>query len=109
VLTGSLAFTLGLATTFAISGASATALGRQLLQYQSVVAKVGGVLIVLLGLHLLGIVRVPLLDQERRFRLTSVRRAGAGTAFLVGAVFGAGWTPWIGPFLAGVLALRARS
>ena len=108
MLTGWLAFTLGLATTFAISGASVTALGRLLLQHQSVVAKVTGVLIVLLGLHLQGIVRVPLLDQEPRFWLTSVRRAGPGTAFLVGAVFGAGWTPCIGPFLAGVLALASQ-
>lgn len=108
VIAGSLAFTLGLATTFAILGASATALGRLLLQYQPVVAKVGGVLIMLLGLHLLGIVRIPLLDQERRLRLNSVRGAGAGTAFLVGAAFGAGWTPCIGPFLAGVLALASQ-
>jgi cytochrome c-type biogenesis protein len=108
VITGSLAFTLGLATTFAILGGSATALGRLLLQYQPVGAEVGGVLIMLLGLHLLGIVRVPLLDQQRRFRLTFVRRAGAGTAFLVGAVFGAGWTPCVGPFLAGVLALAGQ-
>jgi cytochrome c-type biogenesis protein len=108
VVTGSIAFTLGLATTFALLGASASALGRLLLQYHAILARVGGGLIIVMGLHLLGVLRIAALDRERRLRVSPGRGTGLGAPFLLGAAFGAGWTPCIGPFLAGVLALASQ-
>ena len=100
-------FVLGLAAVFTILGASATALGQTLLEHQPLLLKVSGALVVVFGLHMLGIVRVPLL--YRSARLVEPPAAGGGLAgsFALGLAFGAGWTPCIGPFLAGLLGLAA--
>ena len=100
------AFVLGLAVIFALLGASATVLGQTLLQNQPVLWKAGGVVVVVFGLQMLGLLRIPAL--YRTFRLAEVRpqRSPLG-AFLLGVAFGAGWTPCVGPFLAGLLALAS--
>jgi cytochrome c-type biogenesis protein len=108
ILTQSLAFVLGLAVIFALLGASASLLGQTLLHNLPILWKVGGVVVVIFGLQMLGILRIPMLS--RTARLTELRPNTQSThagAFLLGLAFGAGWTPCVGPFLASLLALAS--
>src|SRR5207253_8156816 len=71
----SLAFVVGLSLVFTLLGASASAAGRVLLQHQVIILRVAGVLVVILGLHTLGLIRIPLLYREKRLR-SEERRVG---------------------------------
>lgn len=109
VLTQGLAFVAGLACIFAVLGASASLLGQTLLTNLPIVWKVGGILVVIFGLQMLGIIKIPLL--YRTARVGEIRPNRQGTyagAFIVGLAFGAGWTPCVGPFLAGLLGLASQ-
>jgi cytochrome c-type biogenesis protein len=108
-MTQGIAFVLGLAVIFALLGASASVLGQTLLQNQERLYQIGGILVIIFGLQMLGITRIPLL--ARTFRVTEVTpnasRSHVG-AFVMGLAFGAGWTPCVGPFLASLLALASQ-
>ncbi len=100
-------FVLGFTTVFVGLGATASSLGQVLQSYREPLGIAAGVIIILFGLHFLGVMRIPLLYKEARFE------AGAGGASLVGAyvmglAFAFGWTPCIGPILATVLTLAAQ-
>lgn len=101
-------FVLGFSLIFLTLGATATALGRLFQYYQEWIARVGGVIIVLLGLYLLGVLRVGFLAREARVQFKN-KPVGFLGSVIVGAAFGAGWTPCIGPILAGILGLAATS
>ena len=109
ILTQGLAFVLGLAIIFALLGASASVLGRTLLQNQERLYQIGGVIVVIFGLQMLGITRIPLLARTARVTevTPNVQRTHLG-AFAMGLAFGAGWTPCVGPFLAGLLGLASQ-
>ncbi|WP_130470631.1 cytochrome c biogenesis CcdA family protein [Candidatus Magnetaquicoccus inordinatus] len=100
----SLFFVSGFATVFILLGASATLLSRWLLQYMQILAQIGGGLIILFGLHYMGILRVAVLNQEARFNLQR-KPPGLWGAYLIGLAFAFGWTPCVGPILAGILAI----
>lgn len=102
VMVNAALFVAGFSLIFLLLGASATLLGQLLLRYQMWISRVGGVLIVLFGLHLLGVLRVGWLLRERRLHIES-RPAGYVGAGLAGVIFGAGWTPCIGPVLGAIL------
>jgi cytochrome c-type biogenesis protein len=102
VLLPAVFFTIGFSLVFLIMGASATFLGQLLLRYQDWVARIGGVLIILFGLHLLGILRIGAFLRERRVQMNA-RPVGYLGAVVAGVVFGAGWTPCIGPVLGTLL------
>jgi len=102
-----LSFVLGLAVIFALLGASATLLGQTLLQHLPLLWKVGGVVVVIFGLQMLGVLRIPLLYRTARVEMAPNTRRGYAGAFLLGLAFGAGWTPCVGPVLAGLLALAS--
>lgn len=95
-------FVVGFSLVFLALGASATVLGQLLFRYQDWLARIGGVLIIIFGLHLIGAFRIGSLMRERRVHLAQ-RPAGYFGAVIAGIAFGAGWTPCIGPVLAGVL------
>lgn len=100
-------FVLGLSTVFLLLGLAASAAGRVLLAYQREMAVVAGVVIVLFGLHFLGILRVPILNREARFEARTVGGTAFG-AYLLGLAFAFGWTPCIGPVLGAILSLAAQ-
>ncbi|MBF0461504.1 MAG: cytochrome c biogenesis protein CcdA [Magnetococcales bacterium] len=100
----SLFFVLGFATIFIALGASATLLSRLLLQHMQMLAQVGGGLIVLFGLHYMGVFRIGLLNREARFN-PQKKPPGLLGAYLIGLAFAFGWTPCVGPILAGILAI----
>ena len=99
-------FVLGLSTVFLVMGFAASAFGRAFLQYQDVLARVAGVMVIVMGLHFLHIIRIPILDHEAR--LESGRQdGGAFGAYVLGLAFAFGWTPCIGPQLGMILSLAA--
>ena len=95
-------FVLGFSLVFLALGASATALGGVLRRSLPLLQQIGGVVIAGFGLYMLGILKIPALMRERRVQLAS-KPAGKLGSVVVGAAFGAGWTPCIGPVLASVL------
>lgn len=102
----SLAFILGFTVVFVLLGASATYIGSFLNQHAAFFRKAGGVLIVLLGVHVTGLIPITMLLGEKRVTLHRKPAGFAGT-FLVGIAFAAGWTPCIGPILAAILMVAA--
>jgi cytochrome c-type biogenesis protein len=103
-----LLFVGGFSAVFVLLGASATALGRALNYHQVWVQRIGGALIVVFGLVSLGLIKSPLLSQDRRIQRDR-RPVGYLGSALVGMAFAAGWTPCIGPVLGGILSLAATS
>lgn len=100
-------FVLGFATLFVLLGMGAAAAGGMVRRTLPVIQVVGGVAVALFGLHLLGAVRIGILNREMRLQ-TSRRPASATSSFIAGVAFGAGWTPCVGPVLATIL-LKASS
>lgn len=102
----SLCFICGFTVVFVLLGASATYIGSFLHEHAALVRKIGGILLVLLGIHVTGIVPLRFLLGEKRVSIKH-KPAGYVGSFLVGIAFAAGWTPCIGPILAGILAVAA--
>jgi len=98
----SLLFILGFSLVFIAFGASATAVGQGLLAYQDILRKVGGGLIILFGLYLIGVLKIPFLMNYRQYQFQN-RPSGALGSVLIGVAFAAGWTPCVGPILGTIL------
>ena len=109
ILINSLMFILGFSTVFVSMGASATFAGELLRTYQDIIRKVGGVVIILLGIHIVGIINFRILQQDKRLHFFREKPAGILGSFLIGVGFAAGWTPCIGPILAAILMMAASS
>ncbi|MGH7678761.1 MAG: cytochrome c biogenesis CcdA family protein [Gemmatimonadaceae bacterium] len=107
-LVHSLLFILGFTLVFLALGATATSLGRLLGYNREWVGRVGGVLVIVLGLYLLGVFNFSALARERRVHVANKPLGYLGTV-LVGMAFAAGWTPCIGPILGAVLTFTASS
>lgn len=106
VLVTSLFFVLGFSLVFIALGATASVVGRFLFERQPILMKIAGVLLVIFGLHTMGVFRIALLESEKRVQANR-KPAGALGAMLVGIAFAFGWSPCIGPILGGILALAA--
>ncbi|MGB0497213.1 MAG: cytochrome c biogenesis CcdA family protein [Rubricella sp.] len=99
-------FVLGLSTVFLLMGSAASAFGRAILQWQGVFAQVAGAVVMVFGLHFLGILRIPFLYREARFDAKT--GGSAGGAYILGLAFAFGWTPCIGPILGMILSIAAQ-
>jgi cytochrome c-type biogenesis protein len=104
----SLCFVLGFSTVFVTLGATATAFSRLLLYYRYEGTLIGGAFVILLGVFMTGLVRVPWLERDVRFH-GSIPGGRPLGAFLLGLAFGFGWTPCIGPVLGAILTVSALS
>ncbi len=102
----SLAFISGFTVVFVLLGASATYIGSFLQQHMDLVRKLGGILIIVFGVHVTGLVPLKWLLGEKRVSLKQ-KPANFLGSFLVGLAFAAGWTPCIGPILASILMIAA--
>lgn len=106
VLVASLAFVLGFTVIFVALGASASAIGKWMYAQSPILEKVAGTILIVLGLHMMGVFRIRLLESDARIH-TQRKPAGPIGAFLVGTAFAFAWTPCIGPILGGILAMAA--
>lgn len=104
----SICFILGFSTVFVTLGASATILSRILRAYSFEANIVGGVIIIIFGVFMTGLIRLPWLNRDVRYHrsMTGGRPAGA---YLLGLAFAFGWTPCIGPILGAILTVSAVS
>ena len=102
-------FIAGFSSVFIAFGASASLIGQLLYEYQDVIRKVGAVLIIVFGLYLLGILKMPFLMTERRLLHFESRPLGYIGSFVVGTAFAAGWTPCVGPVLGAILAYASTT
>jgi cytochrome c-type biogenesis protein len=106
VFVTSLAFVLGFSIVFVALGASATAIGKFLLAQLPLLSKIAGAVLIVFGLHTMGVLRLAFLDTEKRLQAQR-KPAGPLGALLVGLAFAFGWTPCIGPILGAILAVAA--
>ncbi|MGQ9673814.1 MAG: cytochrome c biogenesis CcdA family protein [Candidatus Aminicenantales bacterium] len=108
VILSALFFVVGFSIIFIALGASATVFGKFLAKNIRWVEIVGGLFIILMGLHFAGILRIRFLDRERTVHLEKKPLGLVGT-LVVGMAFGAGWTPCVGPVLGSILTLAATT
>ena len=104
VFVTSLAFVIGFSLVFIALGASATAIGKFMFSKLPLLSKLAGVVLIIFGLHTMGVFRLAFLDTEKRVHQQR-KPAGPLGAMLVGVAFAFGWTPCIGPILGGILAI----
>ncbi len=107
VLTHALAFIAGFTVIFMAIGLSASAIGGVFLNNKKVVEIVGGVIIVVLGLQMMGVLKIPALMMDKRMHVVSKKQSLA-ISFFVGIGFAAGWSPCIGPILSAILYLASQ-
>ncbi len=106
VVLNSVLFIVGFSITFIAMGASATLLGRVIMGQMAILYRAAGVVIIVFGLHLMGIFKIPYLYQDKRFHNVDKPRGMFG-AFVLGLAFAFGWTPCLGPILAGILTFAS--
>lgn len=106
VMLSTINFILGFSLVFILLGATASLMGKTLIQYQHIIRIAGGIIIIVFGLHISGLYRLKFLEFEKRVHMASKPAHFLGT-FIVGMAFGAGWSPCIGPFLGSILTLAA--
>src|SRR3972149_3544899 len=106
VFSSTFLFVVGFSIIFTLLGASASLIGGFLVNNKLLLSRIGGVIIIFMGLVLAGLVKVPALHRERRFHF-SERPVGLLGAIPVGMAFGLGWTPCVGPVLSSILILAA--
>ncbi|WP_187969822.1 cytochrome c biogenesis CcdA family protein [Aquibium microcysteis] len=102
VVVAAIAFVLGFATVFIALGATASVVGKTIAQYFDTLSVVAGIIIIVMGLHFLGVFRIGMLYREARVQVAR-KPAGMVGAYVIGLAFAFGWTPCVGPVLAAIL------
>jgi cytochrome c-type biogenesis protein len=108
VLLSSLLFVLGFTTVFVLLGATASAFGQVLRQNLPLLSQIAGALIIVMGLHFMGVFRFGFLMREARYQTQQSSASYAG-AYVIGLAFAFGWTPCIGPVLAAILSVAGST
>ena len=103
--THGLAFVLGFSLVFITLGVASPAFGRLLFDLRFVLAKVGGIVVIIFGLHMIGVFRIPFLEYDTRVQKVPDRKWGYLSSALMGVFFSAGWAPCVGPVLGAILTL----
>jgi cytochrome c-type biogenesis protein len=103
--THGLAFVLGFSVVFITLGVASSAFGRLLFDLRFILAKVGGIVVIIFGLHMIGVFRIPFLEYDTRVQQMPDRKWGYLSSALMGVFFSAGWAPCVGPVLGAILTL----
>jgi cytochrome c-type biogenesis protein len=103
--THGLAFVLGFSIVFITLGVATSAFGRLLFDLRFILSKVGGIVVIIFGLHMIGVFRIPFLEYDTRVQKVPDRKWGYLSSALMGVFFSAGWAPCVGPVLGAILTL----
>jgi cytochrome c-type biogenesis protein len=103
--THGLAFVLGFSVVFVTLGVATAAFGSLLFDFRTILAKVGGIIIIIFGLHMIGVFRIKFLEYDTRVQKAPDRKLGYLSSALMGVFFSAGWAPCVGPVLGAILTL----
>ena len=103
--THGLAFVLGFSIVFITLGVATSAFGRLLFDLRFILSKVGGIVVIIFGLHMIGIFRIPFLEYDTRVQQAPDRKWGYLSSAMMGVFFSAGWAPCVGPVLGAILTL----
>lgn len=105
VFSHGLAFVIGFSLVFILLGIATSALGSLLIEARNWLEKIGGIVVVIFGLHMTGILRIPFLQYDTRKQVQPDRSRGYLSSLLMGVFFSAGWSPCVGPVLGAILTL----
>ena len=108
-IVNTIGFVCGFTLIFMALGATATAIGTAMQEHRVLLQRVSGAVILIFGLHFLGIFKIGFLDVEKKIDLNLQKRGGIIGALIFGAVFSLGWSPCLGPFLGSALMLASSS
>ncbi len=103
--THGLAFVLGFSAVFVLLGVAASALGGLLYDVRTWLGRIGGLVVVVFGLHMIGLLRIPFLEYDTRLQEMPDPKLGYLSSALMGVFFSAGWSPCVGPVLGAILTL----
>ncbi|MCL4377364.1 MAG: cytochrome c biogenesis protein CcdA [Actinobacteria bacterium] len=108
IFLNSLLFVLGFSVVFIILGSTATFISQVLKNYLNIISRVGGAILIIFGLHYVGLFKIPFLNIEKKFNMPSKLKAGFLWSFLFGVIFSFGWVPCVGMILSAILLLASR-
>jgi cytochrome c-type biogenesis protein len=103
-----LMFVVGFTLSFITLGATASALGSFLHSYQFLLRQIGGIILVIIGLHMIGVLKIPWLYLQKRFEFRP-SRPSYPASLLIGIIFAIGWTPCVGLILGPILGMAASA
>jgi len=104
------AFVLGFSGVFVILGTLAGFAGAALVPYRIWLTRIGGIFVILFGIFMLNVIKIPFLSAEKRLRVPNIfQRGNALNSVILGGAFGLGWTPCVGPILGSILLLASTS
>ena len=103
-----LAFVLGFSLVFILFNILAAALGGMLLGMRTWLSKLGGLIVIIFGLHMIGVIRIPFLEYDVRIHSQADPRWGYISSLLMGVFFSAGWAPCVGPILGSIMTFAAN-